>query len=179
MTKDKAFDEIFHQFRRLSKGIAMKFLHDEGTAEDICQDVFLEFYNKMDTLDYQDMEYVKSWLMVCTRYRAIDYCRKRAHDEKIAEKEEDNRQIREPFLSRNSAEHVAMSREESRIRAEVLQEFKEKFPQDYELLRRVKVEEEASESVADEFEITKNNLYTKLYRSRLWLRDEFKKRYGD
>lgn len=179
MTKDKAFDEIFHLFRRLSKGIAVRITKNETAAEDICQEVFLEFYNKMDTLDYEDLEHVRAWIVICTKYRGLDYCRRKQREQRILEKELECKKTQNPSGLTDSAECVALERERNRIRAEILQEFMEEYPEDYEMFRKINVRGEESQSVADEYRITKNTLYTRLYRMKARLRKEFGKRYRD
>lgn len=179
MTEDKAFDDIFHRFRKLSKGIAMKVVNDEAAAEDISQEAFLEFLKIMERIDCSDLEYVKAMIIVITRNRAVDYCRKRSRNEKILEKELEYRKRNSSFLEGENPEKIMLRKEERDYRAKVLKDYKKKHPDDYEILMRVKAYEEPPESVAEEYEISKGNLYTRNYRSRLRLEKEFLKRYRD
>lgn len=72
MTEEK-FHEIYHQYYQLVKKVVYNVLRDEGFSEDVCQEVFLAFLDKADTME---AKYYKQWLLVNGKRKAIDFCRK-------------------------------------------------------------------------------------------------------
>lgn len=56
-------------------GIAWHYLHDRGEAEEVAQDVFLQFYKHLDGLESR--EHAVHWLRRAAANRAIDYGRRR------------------------------------------------------------------------------------------------------
>lgn len=69
MTEEK-FREIYHQYYQLVIKVVYNVLHDKGFSEDICQEVFLAFLEKADSLEEQ---YYKQWLLVNAKRKAIDF----------------------------------------------------------------------------------------------------------
>jgi RNA polymerase sigma-70 factor (ECF subfamily) len=55
--------------------IALHFLRDRQTAEEIAQDVFLHLHQHLDSL--KSPEHVTFWLRKVTTHRCIDYSRRR------------------------------------------------------------------------------------------------------
>lgn len=72
MTEEK-FREIFRQYYRLVMKAAYCVLFDADLSQDICQETFLKFLEKVDTVD--KTRYAE-WLTVCARRKAIDFCKK-------------------------------------------------------------------------------------------------------
>jgi len=65
-----------HQGRVFS--IAYHFLHDRAVAEEIAQDVFLQLYRTLPSLESE--AHVTAWLRKVTSHRCIDYARRRRPD---------------------------------------------------------------------------------------------------
>jgi RNA polymerase sigma-70 factor, ECF subfamily len=65
-----------HQGRVFS--IAYHFLHDRAVAEEIAQDVFLQLYRHLSSLESE--AHVTRWLCKVTGHRCIDYARRRHQD---------------------------------------------------------------------------------------------------
>lgn len=65
-----------HQGRVFS--IAYHFLHDRAVAEEIAQDVFLQLYRHLSSLESED--HVTRWLCKVTGHRCIDYARRHHPD---------------------------------------------------------------------------------------------------
>ncbi len=55
-------------------GLALHFLHDRGSAEEIAQDVFLALHKNLRTLTSE--EHVRYWLRRVTVQRCIDHARR-------------------------------------------------------------------------------------------------------
>ena len=55
---------------QLVKKVVYNMLRDEGFSEDVCQEVFLAFLDKADTME---AKYYKQWLLVNGKRKAIDF----------------------------------------------------------------------------------------------------------
>lgn len=67
MTEEK-FREIFRQYYRLVMKAAYCVLFDADLSQDICQETFLKFLEKVDTVD--KTRYAE-WLTVCARRNGV------------------------------------------------------------------------------------------------------------
>ncbi len=78
-TSDKnirRFTEIYNEHYAAVFGAAYARLHDVDAAKDVCQEVFIRFYNKMD-----EAENPRYWLYSALRYVVFEYYRKNHRDE--------------------------------------------------------------------------------------------------
>lgn len=171
--KNKLYERIYLKYRNLSRSIAYETIRDLDLAEDIAQEVFKTFYEKMETMDLTDEEYLRAWIINVTFHKAIDFARKAYRHHEYGFHEDGGE---ERFLIGESPLHILEYKEEIKLRAEVLAEFREERPLEYELLIRTVVGEEEPEALAREKGITVGNLRVKVHRARLRLQEELQKR---
>jgi RNA polymerase sigma-70 factor (ECF subfamily) len=69
------FPSLVREHQGMVFSIAYSFLRDRSTAEEIAQDVFLELYRALPTLE--SGRHVQHWLRRVTAHRSIDHIRKR------------------------------------------------------------------------------------------------------
>jgi RNA polymerase sigma-70 factor, ECF subfamily len=69
------FAGIVRQQQAMVFSIALHFLRDRRTAEEIAQDVFLQLHQHLESL--KSPEHVTFWLRKVTSQRCIDYARRR------------------------------------------------------------------------------------------------------
>lgn len=70
-----AFAALVRQHQSAVFGLAWNFLHDEGAAEELAQEVFLELHRALPALT--SSAHVTNWLRRVTTNRCIDYSRYR------------------------------------------------------------------------------------------------------
>jgi len=70
-----SFVELVREYQHMVFSLALHFLRDRETAEELAQDVFLLLYRKLDELESR--EHVRFWLRRVTSHRCIDEARKR------------------------------------------------------------------------------------------------------
>ncbi len=68
-------EEIYLQFRGKIKDFILRRVHDEQSAEDIVQDVFLKIHNRINTL--RDERKLESWIYQIARNAVMDHFRQR------------------------------------------------------------------------------------------------------
>ena len=73
---DDQFRELIETHQRMVFSIALRIIGDYTTAEEVAQDVFLEFYRSGERVVSED--HVRYWLRRTARHRAIDALRRRA-----------------------------------------------------------------------------------------------------
>jgi RNA polymerase sigma-70 factor (ECF subfamily) len=73
---DDEFRRLIETHQRMVFSLALRFLGDYATAEEVAQDVFLELHRSGDRLAGED--HIRFWLRRTTRHRAIDALRRKA-----------------------------------------------------------------------------------------------------
>ncbi|MGI6006063.1 MAG: RNA polymerase sigma factor [Ruminococcus sp.] len=157
------FDELYDRYYLMVMKAAFNILQDYHYAQDICQEVFTLFFVKRETVE--DM-YIKPWLLVTAKHKAIDFQRKKYHKHEVCG----------DVLSQNlNIEFDDMEKEfiKKEFRREALAELKKKDRQWYEIIVRVAAAGENQQHVADDLGISLSNLRIKQHRAKLWLRKRF------
>jgi RNA polymerase sigma-70 factor (ECF subfamily) len=72
------FETLVASYQGMVFGIAYHFLHDRSIAEEVAQDVFLQLYRKLSSI--QSEAHAIAWLRKVTSHRCIDYSRRRRKD---------------------------------------------------------------------------------------------------
>jgi RNA polymerase sigma-70 factor, ECF subfamily len=103
------FEELLREHQSMVFSIAYRFLRDRAAAEELAQDVFLQLYRSLDSLE--SPEHVKRWLRRVATNRCIDSCRRQRLAPRIAldEVREPSAPaaVRDPMLSRALGQLVA------------------------------------------------------------------------
>jgi RNA polymerase sigma-70 factor, ECF subfamily len=74
MTDDaERFEELVREHQSMVFSMACRYLRNRALAEEIAQDVFLQLYRKLPSLESQD--HVVHWLRWVTAHRLIDHSR--------------------------------------------------------------------------------------------------------
>lgn len=147
-------------------------LQDKDEARDITQEVFLLFFEKLKTLDDDKL---KAWLYSVSRNKINDKFRERKKEQKIISIDDDNGHNifnRTEYSYKISDEDFE---EDAKTDWDKYDEAEKKIlsiltKEERELFFRVFVKREKKEAMADEMNITENNLYTKIYRLRKKIR---------
>ena len=69
-----AFGNLVRRHQRLVYSLALRMLSDRHQAEDLAQEVFLQLYRSLDSLESD--QHVEFWLRKVTMHRAIDRLRR-------------------------------------------------------------------------------------------------------
>lgn len=162
------FNDIYDQYYLMVMKVAFNVLRDYHSAQDVCQEVFALLYQKHDVLDE---EFIKPWLLVNTKRKAIDLQRKKYY----------RREFCEEYLSveQNTGESIENDYIRKEFRKLVLEALQNKDRQWYEIFLRVTVEGESQQSVAKDLGISLSNLRIKLHRSKMWMRKRFQDEYDN
>lgn len=158
------FNRIYAMYYRLVMSTANRFIDDDKACEDICQEVFVKLLNLEKPIDEPDIRY---WLLVVTKNTALDFRKKLRLDkiqiETLSEKNERGNTLEEPLrqvVAKESCE-------------EILDAMRKHDPKGMELLIGIDIEGRTVEELAAQYGMKPNNLRTRVYRVRKWLKENF------
>jgi len=80
----KALDYVFDNYGNLIFKVAYSVLNNRGLSEECVNDVLFKIWNNIDSFKLEDDKF-KSWIIIITKYTAIDMLRKeKKHDNDIS-----------------------------------------------------------------------------------------------
>ena len=177
MTEEK-FREIYHQYYQLVIKVVYNVLHDKGFSEDICQEVFLAFLEKADSLEEQ---YYKQWLLVNAKRKAIDFCRKSYQ----VPSQDENGLRTQSILWASDRKDTCKSAEDEVTHKMALNELTGRLFEDlekknstwYEIVMKMNVEGESAEETARSLGISIENLRAKRHRIKVWINKYYREQF--
>ena len=163
---------MYKQYYRLVIHVAFDILQDYALAQDVCQEVFIKFHQKIEGLDEDKL---KGWMLRNALRKSIDMLRKayRRREISVLEEKMEDKLVVECMTELENE----ICREQ--FRSFLLEELKEQNPMWYEIMVRVIVYEEPAKEVAADYGITVMNLRMKISRARRWLNDNYYKHYRE
>jgi RNA polymerase sigma-70 factor (ECF subfamily) len=158
------FEEILRDHQSMVFSIAYHFLRDRAAAEELAQDVFLQLYRSIDSLE--STEHATRWLRRVTTNRCIDFCRRRKLAPQISLEE-----VREPATP-------AAARDPMLSRA--LGQLVASLPEKWRALIVLKYQEEMdNEEIAETLEIPVGTVKSQLSRALDLLREKASRVLGE
>lgn len=148
----RVYDEVFPIIIR----IVYRITGDLDSAEELCQDAFIRFYERIDTIP--DSEQAKYWLIRVAKNLALNLQKRKGRERRAYEKV-----FREPAPRQDSGEMVVLKTESSLA----VQNALERLP---ESLRTVIIMKEYGDlnyrDIASVLGITEGNVKVRVYRAR-------------
>ncbi len=170
------FQKCFDEYQTLVMKAAEHYV-DYGTAEDIVQEAFWEFYQNMDKIPDSK---VKSWLLVVVDHRARNYKKLASTRKDIYETKEEIAAHEEIELEK-SAEEIVFEQEERKTAREfaraVLSKLYEKDRKWYHIIVNTVCAGMSAKDVADQLGMTPNHVNVSKKRARSYLKKEFEDQY--
>lgn len=169
--KNKRFAEAYTKYRKLVMKIAYDRLRDTFLAEEICQQVFVAFYEHMDRIC--DEKRIKSWLIVATRNTVYDYFRKqKVRGEKAVYLRVDAA-ARVPAAEDEAVSHVF----DEKLSGRIMDDLREKNEEWFEVVRAICVDGMKQREAAKYLRMSPQVLNAKLYRAKQYIRRKYQKEY--
>lgn len=172
--KEEKFEEIYRTFQNDVYKISLYYTKDADAAQDISQKVFYQFYLHFENVNPDS---VRAYLIRSARNLSYNWLRDGKHE--LRNEYIDN--IPEEDLPLYSAEDEYVRKEqESETKAfvgNIMESLREENESWYEVINSIFCMEKSHEEVAEELGITKDVLYSKLYRAKKWIRKNFADEY--
>lgn len=172
MIKEQRFTQVYRRRKNLILRYAYSKTQDLEAAEEICQDVFLHYYEKIEQIQ-EDL--VKAWLLLCAKRKCIDYWRKRQNRQESSVGETAVLEV----ISENNLERVVDHVIQENFAWKILGELRQKNETWYQVIEAVCICEMEQEEAAAFLGISVQVLRARLFRARKFIRQEYLKEYKD
>lgn len=175
-TKDEMFEDIY---TRHEKDVYRACLHlsggDEALAADMTQQAFLKFYERFETTK---VECAKAYLIRSARNLLYNYYRDTKKEWKPTEEEEG---VLESSLVTEGVEEMYFEDVQrtlaKELSDEIMEELKAHHESWYEILHMLIFLEMNHDEIAEKLGITKDVLYSRLHRAKLWIQKNYKESF--
>lgn len=164
MTDDpERFADLVREHQAMVFSMACRYLRNRALAEEIAQDVFLQLYRKLPTLESPD--HVLHWLRWVTAHRLIDHSRQQ------------QRRPQSPL--EDIPEPAAPAEERDPLLAEMLRELVAELPENARLVMILRYQEDLDPmDIAQALEMPLATVKSHLQRSLALLRDRLARKKG-
>ncbi|MGN7722624.1 RNA polymerase sigma-70 factor [Chitinophaga sp. 22620] len=68
----EAFDEVYTSYRKWLWIAALGILQNEADAEEVVQEFFIEFWQRMEQRQFDDIQHLKNYLFISVRNRCLN-----------------------------------------------------------------------------------------------------------
>lgn len=97
---------IYEQYHKKVLGYIYNRVNQMELAEDLCSDVFMKVYEKLDSFD-ESKASLSTWIFTITRNRLTDYFRTRRVFDEVPETMEDGFSVEEDVCGRETLDSLA------------------------------------------------------------------------
>ena len=171
------FEKIYEEYRSAALKLALSYTHNYDLAEDVIQDVFLNYYI---CIQFKGLicEDSFSWIETAVKNKANNYFRKLKHEElsdDMAEAINDRGQMDGPeamCLKQNELEELI------RLENQILDELFKKNKQWYDLIKNAYGKEVSERDIAQKWGIQAESIYSMAYRAKNWIRSQYETEYN-
>lgn len=176
--------EMYDTYWSLATKVANNVIHDYGLSQDICQEVFVSLYQLIENQELNE-ELIKYWLIVTTKNKAIDYCRKAYRKYETVGFESGENESQEDANVRRSHHARACYVEDDMADDYIRKEFIKNFMKDleahnknwHEVIEKTYFEGEDASEIAGELGISVENVRTRLHRAKNWVQKGYQSEY--
>ncbi len=165
MNKAETFTEVYHEYSSTVLRSVVAQTGDVELGNEICQEVFLAYYENMDRLD---RNYIKGWLLHTTKNKLIDHWRKNRSGRELLM---DHRSEEFPQeVSDNNTEKQGCDR---MVICELLEDIRKNKPRWYDVVEYVCVREMKPEEACKYLGISPGMLRGRLQRARHYVKVKY------
>jgi len=171
------FKVIYDENIDLVYKAAVKYSGNHHSAEEIVQNVFMNFYINMENVKKGA---AKSWLLLTTKNLALNLRRDRER-EFLVEELEGEAEIRLSKAVENPEEcyeRKVKNQQFAELEKGIFEALYEKNPRWYEAITITYVLEKPQNEVAENMEVTLEVLQAILYRAKKWIRKNYAEEYA-
>ena len=174
-TKDEMFEDIYASYEKDVYRACLHLSGDEALAADMTQQAFVNFYERFEITK---VENAKAYLIRSARNLMYNYYRDTRREWKPTEEEEG---VLETTLVTEGVEKMyfedvqrAMAKE---LSDEIMEDLKAHHESWYEILHMLIFLEMNHDEIAEKLGITKDVLYSRLHRAKMWIQKNYKENF--
>lgn len=172
--KEKRYENIYRSFQNEVYRVSLYYTKDIHTAQDITQKVFYQFYHHAEQVKE---ECIRAYLISSAKNLSYNWLRDRkreVHGEYLDILPEEDM----PQYSAEDEYIKAEQNQEQRVFiSKVLESLRKENESWYQIVSLIFCLEKPHDVVAKELGISKDVLYSKLYRAKKWIRKNFEDEY--
>lgn len=171
--KEKKFTEVFNKYNRLVRKLVISRTGDWMLAEEVCQQVFLNYFERMDKID-DDL--IQPWLLLTAKNLIRDHFRKQ-QVRRNTQSVEDISEI--ALVCDDNAERIIKHVADMMLTERILTELYERRKEWYDVVIDVCILEMSYEEAAKHLGITMEMLRARLFRARKYIRKKYGEEYRE
>ena len=170
---EKKFTEVFNKYNRLVRKMVISRSGNDMLAEEICQQVFLQYFEQMNNISE---ELIQPWLLLTTRNMVYDYLRKMQ-----VRKETHSINGIEDFMviHEDNTERVITRLSHNMLTERILEELYDKKKEWYYVIMDICILQMSYEEAAKHLNIEVQVLRARLNRARRYIRKKYGEEYQE
>lgn len=171
--KEEKFEEIYRTYQNDVFKISLYYTKDEYISQDIAQKAFYKLFLHFDNVN---LDCVRSYLLRTARNLSYNWLRDMKHEQGDYI---DNIPEESAILLSAEDEYIRDEKEQERkqFASEILHKVWEENESWYDILNLVYCLEKSHDEAAKELGMSRDVLYSKLYRAKRWLRKHYEQEY--
>lgn len=170
---EQKFTKIFHEYNKLVRKMVISRTGDDMLAEEVCQQVFLHYFERMNTIDD---ELIKPWLLLTARNMILDHFRK----QNIRKNIQSTAPVEDVMVVyEDNAERVVRKISHIKFTERILEGLYAEHREWYYVITDICILQMSYEEAAKHLDMSVEVLRAKLYRARRYLRKKYGKEYQE
>lgn len=169
--KAKKFTKVFHRYNKLIRKVVINATGDWNLAEEICQQVFLKYFEHMDHIE-DDL--IQAWLMFTAKNKICDYYRR----QKTRNSTRSIDQMKDAaIVLQDNTEVLIKSMADTQLTERIMESLYEYRKEWYDIVEAVCIMGMSHEEAAKYLQISPEILRARLFRARRYIRKHFGEEY--
>ena len=171
------FEEIYDANVEIVYQVALKYAENYHEADEIVQSVFLKLHINMDNIN---LNKVRKWLVMTTKYKALNLKRDRKREYLVEEIEGEAELRLSESVESPEEMFVRMTRERQfkELKEDIFEALYEKSERWYDAITITYILEKPQKEVAENMNVSLEVLQGILYRARRWIKENFAEEYA-
>lgn len=174
--KNQVFTELYEEYRHLLMKIVFERSRNFDLAEEISQQAFVSFYEKMDTVAES---FYKQWLILAAKNAVIDHIRKGYVKYELVSDLTEYESTDFHIITEDNVEMIIEKMANSQLSFRILEDLKVKNNGWYEVIEAICVLEMKRDEAAAHLQLESQALRAKLYRARKYIRKTYGTEYRE
>lgn len=173
-TKEERFDAIYRAYQNDVYKISLYYTKDAYAAEDIAQQVFYKFYQHFENVN---PERIRAYLLRSARNYSYNWLRdsKREVQGEFLENIPEEKQLQQGVEERYM--WIERHKENRALANKIMERLRQENESWYDIITLIYCLEKSHEEVCDELDITRDVLYSKIYRAKRWIQKTYEEEY--